>query len=357
MKRIHDAREFKALLTRSMVLLLIFLFCASVPAEHALGDIYTASYKTYDTTYEDILKMYLRVMPAQCREQSRRRHDLYNEFMYDDLSPRYMEDLMTPEYDRLDDAGKAAKRKELQEKTLQYMKSKVGYSIQDINGDGTEELLIGSGKSYIYELFTIEDGKVRELIKAGYRYSCNLLKDGSLFRFASNGAGFFGDILFRMNGTGPVQFVKGYYYNGDLGYANNLNDECWFRITDARNFSANTMDQHVPSSEVNSWVAECESNYANIRFIPFAAYEKGVSGEGIAVISVNGKTSGSQTVRIRKEANSKSKILAQKKVGTYLKAIDTEGDYYQVVVDNKTGYVHKNFITVITDLPESSAQE
>ena len=351
----------RSLQTRSIILIWIFLFCSSVMTERAFGDdytIYAASYKTYDTTYEDILKMYLRVMPAQCREQSRRRHDLYNELMYADLSPHYMEGVMTPEYDRLDDAGKAAKRKELQEKTLQHMKSKVGYSIQDINGDGVEELLIGCDKSYIYELFTIEDGKVRELIKAGYRYSCHLLNDGSLFRFVSDGGDFYGGVLFQMQGTGQVRFVEGYYYNGQLGYENNLDDDdCWFKITDAKNFSANTMDQHVPSSEANTWISQCESKYANIGFIPFAAYEKGVSGEGIAILSVNGKTSGSQKVRIRTKASNKSKILVQKKVGTYVKAIGTDGDYYQVEVDNKTGYVQKDFITIITDLPESSVKE
>lgn len=350
--------------TRSAIVRIVILFCvffcSSISTENAYGDdynIYAASYKTYDTTYEDILKMYLRVLPAQCREQSRRRHDLYNEFMYVDLASVYMEGVMTPEYDRLNATEKAAKRKELQEKTLQYIKRKVGYSIQDINGDGIEELLIGSDRSYIYELFTIENGKVRELIKAGARNSCNLLKDGSLIRSTNDGADFYGIILFQMNGTGPVEFVKGYYFNGQLGYNNNLdNDDCWFKIADPKNYSINTMDQHVPSSEANSWISECDSNRANISFIPFAAYEKGVSGEGIAVLSVKGKTTGSQKVRIRTKPNSKSKILAQKKVGTYVKAIDADGDYYQIVVDNKTGYVHKDFLTIITDLPEKTAE-
>lgn len=340
---------------RIISLFLLIVLCLSILFGQAFCDeynIYAASYTTYDTTYDDILKMYLKVMPAQCREQSRRRHDLYNDFMYADLSSQYMEGVMTPEYDKLADAGKAQKRKELQEKTLQYMKSTVGYAIRDINGDGIDELIIGRNGSYIYELFTIDDGKVRELIKAGYRYSCNLLRDGTLFRFASDSAGFFGNILFRMNGTNTVEFVKGYYYNGQVGDINNLdNNDCWFRITNTKDFSAVSMNQHVPVSEADAWESECRSNYASIRFIPFSAYEKGISGDGIAVLSVKGKTSGSQKVRIRKEPNSKSKILTQKKVGTYVKAISLDGDYYQVTLDKKTGYVHKDFITLITDLP------
>ena len=280
-----------------------------------------------------------------------KRHDLYNLFMYEDLSSYYMEGIMTPEYERLDDAGKTKMRKELQEKTLQYMKSKVGYAIRDINGDGIDELIIGQDRAYIYELFTMDDGKVRELIKAGARNTCNLLNDGNLIRFIHDGGNLYRRILFRMNGTDKVEFVKGYCYDGQVGYDNNLdNDDCWFRITNPNSINV-SMNDHVPASEANSWIAECESNLANLQFIPFAAYEKGISGDGIAVISVDGKTTGSQKVRIRKEPNTKSKILVQKKVGTYVKAIKMEGDFYQITVDKKTGYVHKDFITLLTDLP------
>ncbi len=340
---------------RIVVFILLLIICFSITTDYAVCDdydIYAASYKTYDTTYEDILKMYLKVMPAQCREQSRRRHDLYNDFMYDDLSSYYMEDLMTPEYEKMNDTQKKAKRKELQEKTLQYMKNTVGYAIQDINGDGIDELIIGRNSSYIYELFTIEDGKVRELIKAGYRYPCHLLNNGKLLRHSRDGGALWGDILFEMNGTDKVKFIKGYYYNGQIGYDKNLGDDCWFRITDPKNRSANSMDQHVSTSEATAWVSECESQYATVHFIPFSAYEKGMSGDGIAVLSVNGKTSGNQKVRIRSKPDGKSKILVQKKVGTFVKAVAMDGDYYQVTIDKKKGYVHKDYITIITEIPE-----
>lgn len=340
----------------SVLLICLVLLCPIfLPTLAAAdGDIYAASYKTYDTTYDDILKMYLRVMPAQCRNQSRRRHDLYNEFMYDDLSPYYMEGIMTPEYDGLDETGKSKKLKDLQEKTLSYMKRTVGYATQDINGDGIDELIIGRNKSYIYELFTIDDGKIRELIKAGYRHPCYMLNDGTLLRSPSSGAGHFGYVLYQMNRTKKVEFVKGYYYNGQLGYEYQLaEDDCWFRITNSKDISANTIDQHVPASEAEQWFSGCEANYANIRFIPFAAYEKGISGDGIAVLSKDGKTTGSQKIRIRKAPDNKSKIIAQKKIGTYVIATAIEGDYYQITVDKKTGYVHKDYIILLTDLPEN----
>lgn len=346
---------------RITALVLLCMLCVALPVGHGFCEediINFASYITYDTTYDDILKMYLRVMPAQCRGQSRRRHDLYNDFMYDELSPYYMEGMSAPEYEMLDADGKAAKKKELQEKTLQYMKREVGYAIRDINGDGIDELIIGRDRSYIYELFTMDDGKVRELVKAGYRNSCNLLNDGGLKWYTLFGGSQSGDLLFQMNGTKKVKFIKGYFFNGQVGHDNHLDpDDCWFRITNAKNISNNTMDQHVPSSEAEAWIAECRSRYANIRFIPFSAYEKGISGDGIAILSVKGKTSGTQKVRIRSKPDKKSKILAQKSVGTYVKATGMEGDYYQITIGKKTGYVHKDYITIVTDLPEESGQE
>ena len=334
-------------------LLIILLLCAmllflSVFPVGAIADedLYAASYKTYDTTYDDILKMYLRVMPAQCRNQSRRRHDLYNEYMYADLSPYYMEGVMTPEYDALDEAGKSKKLKELQEKTLSYMKSTVGYAILDINGDGIDELLIGKNKAYIYEAFTMDGGKVRELIKAGYRSPCSLLNDGTFFRQASLGGDRNTNTLFSMNGTDKVLFIKGYL----------ASDENWFRMDNSKD-TASGAGKLVPESEAKTWIAECESNLSDIRFIPFAAYEKGMSGDGIAVFAKDGKTSGSQKIRIRKAPDNKSKIIAQKSVGTFVKATGMEGDYYRVTVGNKTGYVHKDYLILLTDLPKENAEE
>ena len=55
---------------RNISLILLLVVCLSLITERAVCDddynIYAASYKIYDTTYDDILKMYLRVMPAQC---------------------------------------------------------------------------------------------------------------------------------------------------------------------------------------------------------------------------------------------------------------------------------------------------
>ena len=69
-----------------------------------------------------------------------------------------------------------------------------------------------------------------------------------------------------------------------------------------------------------------------------------MSGDGIAVLAKDGKTTGSQRIRIRSKPNGKSKILAQKKVGTFIKVLGQDGQYYQLTVDKKNGYVHKDYI-------------
>lgn len=111
-----------------------------------------------------------------------------------------------------------------------------------------------------------------------------------------------------------------------------------------------SISKHVPRSEAEGSISEWESSLSDIRFVPFSAYEKGMSGDGVAVLAKDGKTTGSQKIQIRSKPDNKSKVLAQKRVGTFLKAIGMEGDYYQVTVKKKTGYIYKDYIILLTDL-------
>lgn len=314
---------------------------------------YAVSYTTYDTTYDAIVKMYIKVMTAHCRNQSRGRHDLYSDLLYYDC-PEFID----WDIDKLSGAAKEKRIKELQEEQLQYMKNNYGFAILDINGDGIDELIIGCGHFSVYELFTIDNGKVRELIRAGARYDCHLLNDGTLLRWGSSGGGKYTHELFCLSDTGKVTFVKGYYCDDELSYLKQYAEgDCWFRLIDVDKPYTDKAADHVPVSEVNDWYAKCEANYANVHFIPFAAYEKGLSGDGIAVFSVNGKTTGTSKVRVRSKPDSKSKIVTEKKVGTYVNAIALEGDYYKVSVGKKTGYVHKDYLTLLTDLPTNEEKQ
>ena len=234
---------------------------------------YAPSYTTYDVTYDAIIHMYLKVFEIHRNGGDAGRHDLYNDNIDWDYSAYFETD------------------KDAVAKNIDYIKNHVGYAIRDINGDGIDELLIGSGQSYIYEVFTMDEGKVRELIRAGARYGCNLLNDGTLLRLGSSGAAFWGYYAFQMNGTKPVVFVKGYHYNGEIGENNGLDEkECWFKAESDKGLYSVTMESHVSASEVDDWIKQCDTKLANIQFIPFAAYEQGINGQAIGVLSYKGET-------------------------------------------------------------------
>ena len=106
---------------------------------------FPVSYTTYDTTYEAIVKMYIRVLNAGGDEG--RRHDLFNtKIIAYDMDISWLKNSSKAELDR----------------TISATKHTYGYRILDLNGDGVEELIIGNNGGDIIELFTLENGRVRE---------------------------------------------------------------------------------------------------------------------------------------------------------------------------------------------------
>lgn len=71
---------------------------------------------------------------------------------------------------------------------------------------------------------------------------------------------------------------------------------------------------------------------------------------GILIILVNSKsmattaTVNTDTLKLRKEASTESDILSLLNLGEKLEIIEKTGDWYKVKVNNKTGYVHKDYI-------------
>ena len=147
-------RGFPRIVVILLILALLMPSASSAEDYHP----YTPSYTTYDTTYDAIIKMYIRVINGE----DKGRHDLFNDLIYEEA---YIE----------------SKSKE----DSNLIKRKIGYCIDDINYDGQDELII-EGPYSIYEIFTIHNGKVRELIRAGYRYVCFALDNGYLYRRGSS---------------------------------------------------------------------------------------------------------------------------------------------------------------------------
>ena len=309
-------------------ILLVVMISGSV-AEHYT---FTASYTTYDTDYEKILGMYLRVINAYGENTGR--HDLFNDSIY---------------YS----AGSPEDGKKI---IINATKRIVGYWLFDINEDGIDELLIGTEGGWLHEVFTIDNSKVRELIKAGAYgtassvYSCSLLDNGMFFRHAHDGPFDYYE-LWSMEGTGPVSFVEGYYVDYETGFneTGESGTGAWFRLKKPfRDYRTRSTDR-VSRSVGEAWLRQQDNAVWRKKFVPFTILEKYPEDPwNIAMLSVNGSTTSTAKVNIRKEADDNSKLVAAKNVGTYVRVLFKEGNYFKIGFDKKEGYIRQEYLTPLT---------
>ena len=292
-------------------------------------DLFAVSYTTYDTTYDAILKMYVKVINAFGTKNTGR-HDLYNSLVINDFNSV--------------EASNEYKIKET--------KNRVGFCIYDLNNDGIDELIIGEDPSYVYEVFTTDNGKVRELIRAGYNYECALLQGGQFYRKGHGGASMDSYAIWSMNGTKKIKFAEGFIRN-DQPNDTSLpwkKYNYFFRMTEPRKFdysAENLVDKYT----FLSWIKSIDKEVLQLHFVPLAIYEQGYNGdyESLGIITVKGKTTGIAKVRIRTKPSSKSKILKICKVGTIITILGEEDDYYKIQTGNKEGYVQKDYLTKLSD--------
>ena len=289
---------------------------------------YAASSKEYDLSYEDIISLYRLEFLSLNEDRDHVPHRLFNDLIWMD---EYSCDLAA-------------------------IKAEIGYALKDINGDGTEELLIGRSPAYINEVFTIRNGKTKELLRAGYRYDCCLLDDDTLYRTGSNGAVFYSSELYRMDDTGAIVFVKGYSQDGEYAYEHGMGDdeEAWFSMPDAQTIYGSDMPEHlVETKEARDWIESCESHFADI---PFTLLFKDKQDEFTGVVTVKGKQTGNDKVRIRRTPDRKGKILASLKVGTKLTVTGEENGYYRVKLPEGEGYILKEFLVLRDAVPEEQSK-
>ena len=294
------------------------------------ADQFTPSHVTYDTTYEKILKMYLKVINGY-RTANYGRHDLFNDMLFGG-----MEGWETRE-------------------AVSYVKSHCGFMLYDVNQDGIDELLIGSGGGSLNEVFTMDNDKVRELIRAGgygtasSEYSCALLADGMFFRHGHDGAGYDFYETWQMNETGKVSYVEGYHTEAYWDSDSQTGGEYWYRSSAPMSKISYNQSKRVEASVAENWVKTQEWNIFNKKFVPFSVYEKYPDDPwNVGVLSVKGATNSTAKVNIRKEMDQKSKLVATKNVGTYVKVVTKEGEYFKIAFDNKEGYVHQDYLTPLT---------
>lgn len=83
-----------------------------------------------------------------------------------------------------------------------------GYALQDLDGDGAPELLIGNGRE-IFDLYALQDGAPKKLLTGWERNAYVLCEDGTIYNTASGGAAYtvFADYAVREGALVPVKTV------------------------------------------------------------------------------------------------------------------------------------------------------
>lgn len=299
---------------------IVLILLIAMTASGCFADHFTVSHITYDTTYEKILKMYLQVINGY-GTKNYGRHDLFNDAVYSWNDPS--------------DSYKSV---------ISATKRRIGYMIMDVNRDGIDELLIGSGGGYLNSVFTMDDGKVRELIRAGgygtasSEYSCAMMVDGAFFRHGHGGADLDYYEIWQMNGTGAVSFVEGYHTDGG-----------WYRSNAPMSKVTSSAGAKVKSSVAEKWLRTQEENIFTKKFVPFSVLESFPDDPwNIAVLSVKGSTTSSAKVNVRRETSDKSKLVATKNVGTYVRVLSREDGYFKIAFGKKEGYVRQEYLTPLT---------
>lgn len=83
---------------------------------------------------------------------------------------------------------------------------KVGYAMDDVDGDGVSELMVGSvDEGLIYAMYTVKDGQETQIIDAMERSTYQLTSDGLILNRGSNSAASYGYNLYRLE-NGSLQF-------------------------------------------------------------------------------------------------------------------------------------------------------
>lgn len=144
----------------------------------------------------------------------------------------------------------------------------VGWVLQDVDGDGVKELLIGSlGAPNIYALYTVTDGAPKLVAEAFERSAWYLEPDGILVNEGHNSAFQMGYQFFWLRNGGLVlnnALIADYHANENAPWYL-AKDEDW----DVKN------DTKVSTEQAESWIRAYQQNFVEPDYAPFSQYAAG----------------------------------------------------------------------------------
>lgn len=116
--------------------------------------------------------------------------------------------------------------------------SDVGYALMDVDGNGQEELILSNvSECFIYDLYTISQGKAVHLLDSGERYCHSLYENGWIENQWSASAFISGHDFYKVNGD-TLELMETITYDAyralDLGLIDEFTQDeskCYFRTT------------------------------------------------------------------------------------------------------------------------------
>lgn len=164
-----------------------------------------------------------------------------------------------------------------EEKGLNYLVgtiadvTKVGYCLEDLDGDGSTELLIGSvGEPYIYAMYTVKNGEETQVIGAGERNTYRLGSDGAFINQGSNSASQSGTFLLAFE-NGELKLQDGIIFDASVDEKNpyfyvsgdSFNPETW----DTGAYDA------LETAQAEAALQQLEDGVRPISYMPFSEYQ------------------------------------------------------------------------------------
>lgn len=136
--------------------------------------------------------------------------------------------------------------------------SEVGFALIDLDGNGQEELIISDPSKFVYDLYTISNGKAVHLFDSGERH-CYVLRENGIVEYCWSGSAVAnGHDFYKLN-DGELVFIERItldaYHALDAGLINDLweanEDNCYFRSNseDEKDYKAVSSDEAIKAIE------------------------------------------------------------------------------------------------------------
>lgn len=128
--------------------------------------------------------------------------------------------------------------------------SEIGFALIDLDGNGQEELILSDPNRFVYDLYTISDGKAVHLFASGEKYCYILRENGIVENSWSGSAATSGHDFYKLN-DGKLAFVERItldaYHALDVGVIKELTE-----ANDNNSFFISPTDQFEDYKSVTS---------------------------------------------------------------------------------------------------------